>query len=60
MDYRDVVYDQPDNSSFMQKIESIQYNAALAITGAIKGSSREKLSRIRIRKLGSAPLVQEI
>ena len=24
-------------------IESVQYNAALAITGAIRGSSREKL-----------------
>ena len=26
----------------IQKLESIQYNAALAITGAIRGSSREK------------------
>ena len=26
-----------------KKIESVQYNVALAITGAIKGSSREKL-----------------
>ena len=26
-------------------IESVQYNAALAITGAIRGSSREKLYR---------------
>ena len=25
------------------KIESLQYNATLAITGAIRGSSREKL-----------------
>ena len=25
------------------KIESLQYNAALAITGAIRGSSKEKL-----------------
>ena len=29
--------------SFQQKMESIQYNAALAITGAIRGSTREKL-----------------
>ena len=29
--------------SFQQKIESIQYNAALAITSAISDSSREKL-----------------
>ena len=43
LDYADVIYDQPHNASFSQKIESIQYNAALAITGAIRGSSKEKL-----------------
>ena len=32
---------------FSQMIESVQYNAALAITGAIRGTSREKIiSRI--------------
>ena len=31
------------NSSFHEKLESIQYNASLAITGAIRGTSREKL-----------------
>ena len=45
LDYADVIYDQPHNESFCSKIESIQYNAALAITGAIKGSSRECLYR---------------
>ena len=39
----DVIYDQPSNASFSNKIESVQYNVALAITGAIKGSSRDKL-----------------
>ena len=34
---------RPNNDSFVQKIESIQYNAALAITGSIRGSSKEKL-----------------
>ena len=43
LDYADVIYDQPHNDSFCNKIESIQYNAALAITGAIKGTSRERL-----------------
>ena len=38
-----MVYDQPNNSSLSEKIKSLQYNAALAITGAIKGSSKEKL-----------------
>ena len=28
---------------FQKKIESVHYNAAVAITGAIKGSSRENL-----------------
>ena len=43
LDYDDVIYDQSYNNTFYQKMESIQYNAALAITGAIRGSSREKL-----------------
>ena len=37
LDYGDVIYDQYYNNSFQQKLESIQYNAALAITGAITG-----------------------
>ena len=43
LDYGDIIYDQAFNSSFHQKIESLQYNAALAITGAIRGTSREKI-----------------
>ena len=43
LDYADVIYDQPQSDSFCNKIESIPYNAALAITGAIKGTSRERL-----------------
>ena len=43
LDYGDIIYDQAYNASFLQKIESIQYNAALAITGGIRGISREKL-----------------
>ena len=43
LDYGDVIYDQHYNNSFHQKLESVQYNAALAIAGAIRGSSREKL-----------------
>ena len=42
IDYADVIYDQPHNASFTDKIESIQYNASLAITGAIRGTSKEK------------------
>ena len=43
LDYGDVIYDQSYNNTFHQKMESIQYNAALAITSTIRGSSREKL-----------------
>ena len=43
LDYCDVIYDQPNNESFCTKIERIQYNAALAITGAIRGTSQIKL-----------------
>ena len=43
LDYGDVLYDQAFNNSFHAKIESIQYNACLPITGAIGGTSREKI-----------------
>ena len=43
LDYGDILYDQAFNSTFHHKLESIQYNACLAITGAIRGSSKEKL-----------------
>ena len=38
-----ILYDQAYNMSFHQKLESIQYNACLAITGTIRGTSKEKL-----------------
>ena len=38
-DYDDIIYDKPNNESMCQTIESIQYKAAFAITGAIKGTS---------------------
>ena len=43
LDYGDKTYGQPNNESFTLKIERIQYKAALAITGAIKGTSESKL-----------------
>ena len=43
LDYGDIIYDQAYNASFHQKLDSIQYNAALAITGAIRGTFKEKL-----------------
>ena len=43
LDYSDILCDQAYNMSFHQKLESIQYNARLAITGAIRGTSKETL-----------------
>ena len=42
LDYGDVVYDQPSNDAFSNKLGTFQYNATLTITGAMKGTSREK------------------
>ena len=41
--YGDVVYDQTSNDAFSNKLKIVQYNPALAVTGAIKGTSHEKL-----------------
>ena len=41
LDYGDIIYDEAYNETFYQKLESIQYNACLALSGAIRGSSRE-------------------
>ena len=54
LEYGDILYDKPDNESFQNKIEKVQYKACLAITGAIKGISREK----RYEALGLHSLVE--
>ena len=41
--YPDIIYDQPKNESFCQKLDSYQYNAALAVTGTIRGTSQTKI-----------------
>ena len=43
LDYGAIICDQPENKSFCKKVESVQYNTALAITGAIQGTSRENV-----------------
>ena len=43
LEYADVIYDQPSIATFSDRLESIQYNSALAITGAVRGTSKEKL-----------------
>ena len=49
-----MIHDRAYNNSFHQNIESLQYNASLAITGAVRGTSREKL----YQELGFASLQQ--
>ena len=46
LDYGDILYDQAFHLSFQQKLESIQYRACLAITGAIRGTSGEKIYQV--------------
>ena len=38
-----VIYDKPNNENIQNKIEKVQYQACLTITGAIQGASREKI-----------------
>ena len=43
LDYGDIIYDQPNNESFCNLIEKVQYNAALTITRPIKGTAQHKI-----------------
>ena len=48
-----IVHDQPYHQRFSNKIEAVQYNAALAIKNAIKETSRAKLYKeLGIESLG--------
>ena len=43
LDYGDIKFDQASHNSFHQILESIQFNAFLAITGVIRGTPKEQL-----------------
>ena len=43
LDYGDILYDKPRNQNFQNKLEKVQYKSCLAITGAIQGTSRQKM-----------------
>ena len=43
LDYGDKIYDETYNKTFHQKLVSIQYSACLALLGAFRGSSTDKL-----------------
>ena len=50
LDYGDVLYDQAFNNSFKETLKSIQYNACLALPGAIRGTSKEKIYQELVQK----------
>ena len=58
LNFSDVLFDRAFNASSHEKLESIQYNASLALARTIRGTSKETLSRIRFR-ITSAPLLAE-
>ena len=43
LNYCEVIYGKPHNEKFTDIVEPIQYDAALAITDGMKGTSEEKL-----------------
>ena len=43
LDYSDILHDQAFNFSFQQKLEFSKYRACLTITGAMRGTSRDKI-----------------
>ena len=45
LDYGEVIYDEAYNETFPKKLESIRYKARVAISGAIRGLSRENFYR---------------
>ena len=45
LDYADIISDKLCNETFKGQLETVQCNACLAIIGAIRGTSRERLYR---------------
>ena len=45
LDYGDIIYDNPENETLINKLEKVRYQACLAITGAFQGTSCERLYR---------------
>ena len=43
LDYADLIYDKLYSAIFESKLERVQYNACLAITGAIRGTNRDSI-----------------
>ena len=41
--FGEIIYYQPQNEYLCEKLESVQYKATLTITGAIQGTSCDKI-----------------
>ena len=41
LDYANIIFDKRGNVNFKSKLERVQYDACLAITGAIQGTNRD-------------------
>ena len=48
LDQGDIIIIQSNNNTIHQKMESVQYNAALAITGTIRGSSSKNFIKNQV------------
>ena len=51
LDYGDIIYDQPNKESPNQKIGSIQYNAAFAITGTYTTCQSKLYNKLGLESL---------
>ena len=43
LNYTDIIYDKPCNESFKGKLDAVQYNACIALTGKIRGTPQKCL-----------------
>ena len=60
LDYCDIISDEGYNTSFHHKLELFQYNACLAITGAIRDTSKKKaLPKIKFGVPSASTLIQK-
>ena len=59
LDYGDIIYDEAYNETFHQKLEYIQYNACLALSGTIRDRQEKALPRIRLGIPQTLSLVQD-
>ena len=60
LDYDDMIYDRTSNESPFQSLESLQYNAVMAITRSIRGTSSDKLfQELGLETLKSRPWLRK-